>query len=262
MTRNTDPPSPDPASDLASDLAGNQPGGARQDLATLVAGIRTHLEARFRSGAIGVPRASPPAVRPALRAGASALALVKEELGACTRCKLAPSRKQIVFGVGNPDADLVFVGEAPGADEDEQGEPFVGAAGQLLTRMIAAMGFDRGHVYICNVIKCRPPRNRNPEPDEVASCEPFLKKQLGAIRPRLIVALGKFAAQALCRENTPISRLRGNFHSYEGIPVMPTYHPAFLLRTPEAKRQVWQDLQAVLAALGKMGVVPPNPKKS
>ena len=187
---------------------------------------------------------------------------MREELGDCTRCKLAGGRKQIVFGVGNPDADLVFVGEAPGADEDQRGEPFVGAAGQLLTRMIAAMGFDRSDVYICNVIKCRPPYNRNPEPDEVASCEPFLKKQLAALRPRMLVALGKFASQALCRENTPITRLRGNFRSYEGIPVMPTYHPAFLLRTPEAKRQAWQDLQAVLAALAKMGIHPPRPPKA
>jgi uracil-DNA glycosylase len=160
--------------------------------------------------------------------------------------------------VGNPDADLVFVGEAPGADEDEQGEPFVGAAGQLLTRMIAAMGFSRADVYICNVIKCRPPYNRNPEPDEVAACEPFLKKQLAALAPRMIVALGKFAAQALCRESTPITRLRGNLRMYEGIPVMPTYHPAYLLRTPEAKRQAWQDLQTVLAELARMGVRPPN----
>jgi uracil-DNA glycosylase family 4 len=245
------------------DPSRTKPGQTRQDLAALVAGFRTHFEARFRSGTIGVSRAISPRAEPAvLRDGATALRLVREELGECTRCKLAGGRKQIVFGVGNPDADLVFVGEAPGADEDEQGEPFVGAAGQLLTRMIAAMGFDRSDVYICNVIKCRPPYNRNPEPDEVSSCEPFLKKQLAALRPRLLVALGKFASQALCRENTPITRLRGNFRSYEGIPVMPTYHPAFLLRTPEAKRQAWQDLQAVLAALGKMGIHPPRPPKA
>jgi uracil-DNA glycosylase len=252
----------------------------RAELATLIAGFRTHLEARARSGALGVPSrrpgpgpaaspptlaAAPPApapVSPPLapgRGGAQALRVVREELGECTRCKLSGGRKQIVFGVGNPQADLVFVGEAPGADEDEQGEPFVGAAGQLLTRMIAAMGFQRSDVYICNVIKCRPPYNRNPEPDEVAACEPFLKQQLAALRPRMLVALGKFAAQALCRETTPITRLRGNLRSYEGIPVMPTYHPAYLLRTPEAKRQAWQDLQAVLAELAKIGVVPPSP---
>ena len=138
-----------------------------------------------------------------------------------------------MFGVGNPDADLVFVGEAPGADEDAQGEPFVGKAGQLLTKMIEAMGYARDDVYICNVLKCRPPGNRNPEPDEVASCEPFLKRQLAAIRPRMIVALGKFAAQCLLRDDTPITRLRGGFRSYEGIPLMPTLHPAYLLRDPE-----------------------------
>jgi uracil-DNA glycosylase family 4 len=257
----------------------------RRELAALLAGFRTHFEARARSGLLGVPavareapRAPPPAAAatasaptaasvptaasaPERRGGQVGLKLVREELGECTRCKLAPGRKQIVFGVGNPEADLVFVGEAPGADEDEQGEPFVGAAGQLLTRMIAAMGFSRADVYICNVIKCRPPYNRNPEPDEVAACEPFLKKQLQALSPRMIVALGKFAAQALCRESTPITRLRGNLRVYEGIPVMPTYHPAYLLRTPEAKRQAWQDLQAVLAELAKMGVRPPTPPK-
>jgi uracil-DNA glycosylase len=238
----------------------------RRDLAALIAGFRTHLEARSRAGALGVPLAPLPArpARPSLPPGqpSAALQAVRGELGDCQRCKLAGGRKQIVFGVGNPAADLVFVGEAPGADEDEQGEPFVGAAGQLLTRMIAAMGFDRGDVYICNVIKCRPPYNRNPEPDEVASCEPFLKKQLAALRPRMLVALGKFAAQALCREATPITRLRGNLRSYEGIPVMPTYHPAYLLRTPEAKRQAWQDLQTVLAELAKVGVLPPNPPRT
>ena len=260
------------------------------DLASLIAGFRTHLEARARWGALGVPRARPETAPPAggppaaappataappapepppapgpiasARGGAKALRVVREELGECTRCKLSGGRKQIVFGVGNPEADLVFVGEAPGADEDEQGEPFVGAAGQLLTRMITAMGFQRSDVYICNVIKCRPPYNRNPEPDEVAACEPFLKRQLSALRPRMLVALGKFAAQALCRETTPITRLRGNLRSYEGIPVMPTYHPAYLLRTPEAKRQAWQDLQAVLAELAKIGVVPPSPPRT
>jgi DNA polymerase len=246
---------------------------ARRQLAALIAGFRTHLEARSRSGALGVPLAPLPAKppRPSLPLapaagrqgeGAAALQAVRDELGDCQRCKLAGGRKQIVFGVGNPAAPLVFVGEAPGADEDEQGEPFVGAAGQLLNRMIAAMGFSRSDVYICNVIKCRPPYNRNPEPDEVAACEPFLKKQLAALRPRMLVALGKFAAQALCREATPITRLRGNLRSYEGIPVMPTYHPAYLLRTPEAKRQAWQDLQVVLSELAKMGVVPPNPPRT
>ncbi len=148
----------------------------------------------------------------------------------------------------------MFVGEAPGADEDASGEPFVGAAGQLLTKMIAAMGFRREDVYICNILKCRPPGNRNPEPDEVAECEPFLKRQLAALRPRMIVALGKFAAQTLLRSDAPISALRGQFHAYEGIPLMPTYHPAFLLRTPSMKREVWNDLQQVMAELDRLGV--------
>jgi DNA polymerase len=255
----------------------------RSELRALTAAFRTHLELRERSGALGVPagpsfrppRPAPtqalpapteaaPAPAPASQPAAHALTLtvVREELGDCTRCKLSGGRRNIVFGVGNPAADLVFVGEAPGADEDARGEPFVGVAGQLLDRMIAAMGFDRGDVYICNVIKCRPPYNRNPEPDEVAACEPFLKRQLAALKPRMIVALGKFAAQSLCRSQTPISRLRGNFHSYEGIQVMPTFHPAFLLRTPEAKRHTWADLQAVLAALGRMGITPPRPPKA
>ena len=146
---------------------------------------------------------------PKPKTGRAGLQIVRDALGDCQRCKLAPSRTNLVFGVGNPDADLVFVGEAPGADEDAQGEPFVGKAGQLLTKMSEAMGYTRDDVYICNVLKCRPPGNRNPEPDEVAKCEPFLKQQLAAIRPRMIVALGKFAAQCLLRDDTPITRLRG-----------------------------------------------------
>jgi DNA polymerase len=191
--------------------------------------------------------------------GAAGLTLVREELGDCKRCKLAPSRQNLVFGVGNPEAHLVFVGEAPGADEDAQGEPFVGKAGQLLTKMIEAMGYARGDVYICNVLKCRPPGNRNPEPDEVAQCEPFLKKQLAAIRPRMIVALGKFAVQCLLRDDSPISRLRGNLRTYEGIPLMPTFHPAYLLRDPSKKKLAWDDLKAVNAALAKVGITPPRP---
>jgi DNA polymerase len=191
--------------------------------------------------------------------GAGGLQLVREELGDCKRCKLCTTRTNIVFGVGNPDSHLVFVGEAPGADEDAQGEPFVGKAGQLLTKMIEAMGYARGDVYICNVLKCRPPGNRNPEPDEVASCEPFLKKQLGAIRPRMIVALGKFAVQCLLRDDSPISRLRGNLRTYEGIPLMPTFHPAYLLRDPSKKKLAWDDLKAVNAALAKVGIAPPRP---
>jgi DNA polymerase len=193
------------------------------------------------------------------RIGKQGLQVVRDDLGDCKRCKLAPSRTNLVFGVGNPDADLVFVGEAPGADEDAQGEPFVGKAGQLLTKMIEAMGYSRSDVYICNVLKCRPPGNRNPEPDEVASCEPFLKRQLAAIRPRMIVALGKFAAQCLLRDDTPITRLRGGFRSYEGIPLMPTLHPAYLLRDPSKKKLAWEDLKAVNVALARVGIHPPKP---
>jgi uracil-DNA glycosylase len=186
------------------------------------------------------------------------LEAVRTELGECTRCKLHKTRTNIVFGVGSPEARLMFVGEAPGEDEDLQGYPFVGKAGQLLTKMIEAMGYRREDVYICNVIKCRPPGNRNPEPDEVAQCEPFLKRQLGAIRPRMIVALGKFAAQCLLRDDTPINRLRGQFRTYQGIPLMPTFHPAYLLRDPSKKKEAWTDLKEVNAALRRMGIEPPR----
>jgi DNA polymerase len=175
---------------------------------------------------------------------------VREEIGECTRCKLHKGRTNLVFGVGNPSARLMFVGEAPGEDEDKKGEPFVGKAGQLLTKMIEAMGLRREDVYICNTVKCRPPNNRNPEPDELSSCEPFLKGQLAAVKPEAIVTLGKFAAQALLRDETPISRMRGNWREYEGIPVMPTFHPAYLLRSPQEKGKVWDDLQQVMRKLG------------
>jgi len=177
------------------------------------------------------------------------LEAVRTELGECTRCKLHKTRTNIVFGVGSPEARLMFVGEAPGEDEDLQGYPFVGKAGQLLTKMIEAMGLRREDVYICNTVKCRPPNNRNPEPDELLACEPFLKGQLGAVKPEVIVTLGKFAAQALLREQTPITRLRGQWREYEGIPVMPTFHPAYLLRSPAEKGKVWDDLKQVMKRL-------------
>jgi DNA polymerase len=177
---------------------------------------------------------------------------VRTELGDCKRCKLCSGRKQLVFGVGNPRAELVFVGEGPGEEEDKQGIPFVGAAGQLLTKMIEAMKFKRDEVYICNVVKCRPPGNRNPEPDEIAACEPFLKAQLAVLKPKVIVALGKFAAQTLLRVDTPITRLRGQWRSYEGIELMPTYHPAYLLRQPDEKKKAWMDLQDVMRKFGKL----------
>ena len=175
---------------------------------------------------------------------------VREELGDCTRCKLHRlGRRQIVYGVGNPQAALMFIGEAPGHDEDIQGIPFVGRAGQLLTKIIEAIDLKREDVYIANVIKCRPPENRNPEPDEVAACEPFLFRQVQAIRPRVIVALGTFAAQALLRTNDPISRLRGKIFHYGDARLIPTFHPAYLLRSPERKREVWDDMKTVRALL-------------
>ena len=180
----------------------------------------------------------------------SALHVIREDLGDCTRCKLhQQGRMQIVFGVGNPNADLMFVGEAPGADEDIQGIPFVGRAGQLLTKIIEAIGLTRDDVYIANVIKCRPPGNRNPDPDEVASCEPFLFRQIDAIEPRVIVALGTFAAKALLKTQDPISRLRGRVFDFRGAKLIPTFHPAFLLRSPERKRDVWEDMKKVRALL-------------
>src|SRR5436305_9476237 len=191
-----------------------------------------------------------PSLPPVIGDKPSALNLIREDIGDCTRCRLHKGRTNLVFGVGNPKARLMFVGEAPGEDEDKKGEPFVGKAGQLLTKMIEAMGIRREDVYICNTVKCRPPNNRNPEQDELASCETFLKGQLAAVQPEAIVTLGKFAAQALLRDETPISRLRGNWREYEGIPVMPTFHPAYLLRSPQEKGKVWDDLQKVMKKLG------------
>jgi uracil-DNA glycosylase family 4 len=177
---------------------------------------------------------------------AEALIAIRDDIGDCTRCKLHKlGRRQVVFGVGNPQADLMFVGEAPGADEDVQGEPFVGRAGQLLTKIIEAIGLSRGDVYIANVIKCRPPQNRNPEQDEVDTCEPFLFRQIDVIQPKVIVALGTFAARALLRTLDPISRLRGRTFEYRGATLIPTFHPAYLLRNPASKREVWEDMKLV-----------------
>ena len=213
---------------------------------------------RPRAEAPEIPAAPVAAHTHADGQGAAGLAVIRTDLGDCQRCKLAPTRKNIVFGVGNPNSPLVFVGEGPGENEDLQGEPFVGKAGELLTKMIVAMGYQRDEVYICNIVKCRPPGNRNPEPDEIAACEPFLIRQLGAIAPRMIVALGKFAAQTLLRSTAPISSLRGRFKDYQGIPLMPTFHPAFLLRNPSAKREVWSDLQQVMGELDRLGIARPR----
>ena len=186
--------------------------------------------------------------QPAPPAGSRVIALtaIREDIGDCTRCKLHTlGRTQIVFGVGNPNAELMFVGEAPGGDEDIQGIPFVGRAGQLLTKIIEAIELKREDDYIANVIKCRPPGNRTPEPDEVQQCEPFLFRQIDVIKPTVIVALGKFAAQTLLRTEEPISKLRGRLFDYRGAKLIPTFHPAYLLRNPSAKREVWEDMKLV-----------------
>ena len=181
------------------------------------------------------------------------LEALRAEIGDCRRWKLCHGRTNIVFGVGNPQAEVMFVGEGPGRDEDLKGEPFVGRAGQLLNDIITkGMKMKREEVYIANVVKCRPPENRNPEPDEIATCQPFLLKQIDIIKPRIIIALGTFAAQTLLQVKTPISRLRGVWHSYHGVKLMPTLHPAYLLRNPNDKRLVWLDIQAVLREMGRL----------
>jgi uracil-DNA glycosylase family 4 len=181
----------------------------------------------------------------------NALRLIREDLGNCTRCRLSKQgRKQIVFGVGDPKAELMFIGEAPGADEDQQGEPFVGRAGQLLNNMIKAMGIRREDVYIANIIKCRPPGNRTPERDECETCSPFLMRQIAAIKPKAIVALGAVAAKTLLAINAPMSEFRGRWFDFRGTKLAVTYHPAFLLRDPRQKKETWKDLQMVMKELG------------
>jgi DNA polymerase len=216
----------------------SDPGEVREGLATWVGYL----------GDIGVRElaSSPRRAEDPAREG---LAAIREHLGDCRRCKLAGTRTNIVFGVGNPQAKLMFVGEGPGADEDAKGEPFVGRAGQKLNEMIRAIGFAREDVYIANVVKCRPPGNRDPEPEEVATCSPFLVRQIEAIRPRVIVALGSPAAKMLLGTKAGITALRGTWGWFRGIPVMPTFHPAYLLRayTPENRRLVFEDLKAARA---------------
>jgi len=180
---------------------------------------------------------------------ATALRIIRGEIGDCTRCGLCRGRTNIVFGVGNPNARLMFVGEGPGADEDLKGEPFVGRAGQLLTKIIESMGLERGDVYIANVVKCRPPENRTPLPDEIGTCSPFLFQQIKAIRPRVLVCLGTPAVQTILGTRDTITRLRGSFRDLDDIRVMPTFHPAYLLRNPAAKREVWDDMKKVMAEL-------------
>ena len=186
------------------------------------------------------------------------LAQIRAELGDCQRCKLCSTRRSIVFGVGDPGASLMFVGEAPGEQEDKRGEPFVGPAGELLDRMIIAMGWTRQTVYIANTTKCRPPNNRNPQADELAQCMPFLNAQIESIGPRIIVAMGRPAANQLLERDVPISALRGKFHDRRGVKVMPTFHPAYLLREPDRKRDTWADLKLVMAELARLGITPPG----
>ena len=177
------------------------------------------------------------------------LADLEAEMSGCQRCSLCEQRINIVFGAGHPQAQLVLVGEAPGREEDEKGYPFVGEAGKLLDKILLAMHLSREQVYICNVLKCRPPDNRDPQADEIAACEPFLKQQLALIQPKLIVTLGRFAAQELLKTTQPIGKLRGQWYEYEGIPLMPTFHPAYLLRNPSGKRPVWEDMKKVMQRL-------------
>jgi len=223
----------------------------RIELLELTQATRTLVEDVQRRGKISevrnrIAKPSSPSGEPKT---SRTLEQVREELGDCKRCKLHAGRTKLVFGVGSASAELVFVGEGPGRDEDLKGEPFVGRAGQLLTDIIGAIGLTREEVYICNVVKCRPPENRNPEPDEVAACAPFLVGQIEAIRPKLICVLGKVAAQTLLQVETPISKIRGTFLEWHGIPVMPTYHPAYLLRNPSAKKDVWEDMKKLHAEL-------------
>lgn len=216
-----------------------------------VQGVTTDPAWRARKGASpeAIGTVEPPADS---GAGADALGALRTHIGVCTRCKLhALGRQQVVFGSGNPQAELMFIGEAPGSDEDTQGLPFVGRAGQLLTKIIESIDLRREDVYIANVIKCRPPANRAPEPDEVATCEPFLAQQIDIIRPRVIVALGTSAAHALLRTDAPISRIRGVVHDYRGAKLIPTFHPAYLLRSPDRKRDVWEDMKKVRALLNE-----------
>lgn len=212
--------------------------------------LKTKVTNLKESGINYLPKDKPQLTSKPINAERNLVAL-KESMSNCQKCKLKDCRTNIVFGSGSHEAKIVFVGEGPGKDEDLSGLPFVGRAGQLLTKMIEAMGLKREQVYICNVVKCRPPENRDPEADEIAACEPFLKEQLSIIKPQIIVGLGRYACQTLLETKTPMSKIRGLWHEYEGIKFMPTFHPAYLLRNPPAKKEVWQDLQEVMAVLSK-----------
>jgi DNA polymerase len=197
-----------------------------------------------------LPAAAPSLFESIERIADDSLPRIREDIGDCTRCKLHKGRTKIVFGTGNPNANLMFVGEGPGRDEDLSGEPFVGRAGKLLTDMIKAMGLQREDVYIANVVKCRPPENRLPEKDEITTCSPFLMRQIDAIKPKVICTLGSCSAQTLLQTTQGISKFRGEWFDFRGAKLMPTYHPAYLLRNPGAKAEVWKDLQKVMVVLG------------
>jgi DNA polymerase len=248
----------------------------RKQFLEIIADVRVHLEYLHALGVRAVelpPRgsssrvvpAAPPSpariseaaatpgqgAAPSLPAAPSGLDILRKEIGDCTRCKLHKGRKNLVYGEGDPRAVLMFVGEGPGSEEDQQGRPFVGEAGQLLTDIIVkGMKLKREDVYICNIVKCRPPGNRNPEPDEVATCLPFLKGQIAAIKPAVIVTLGNVPTQNLLGIKDGITKVRGTWQTYEGIPVMPTFHPAYLLRNPGEKKLVWEDIKKVMERLG------------
>ena len=246
----------------------------KPDSAILCSSLGSYLEELAESGIEGFPatdmtsaplpvtrptplepaRHAPVGVRAEVDNGEhhESLEKIRKNLGECQRCKLGTTRNNLVFGVGNPQARLVFVGEGPGADEDIKGEPFVGEAGQVLNRIITAMGLQRDEIYICNVVKCRPPGNRDPEPDEISACSPFLLRQLQSVKPEVIVTLGKFASQTLLGTKEPISKLRGKFRDFHGIPLMPTFHPSYLLRNKGNAGpfwDVWDDMAQVLRLL-------------
>ena len=245
-----------------------RPGNRRAEWTRLVTAARKRLELERSFGLSHVPYrpdrvpeirrerqdaiAAKAAARRAEKAGA--LHKARQELETCSRCGLGKDRTKLVFGEGNPDADLMFIGEAPGYHEDQQGIPFVGPPGKLLTKIIEAIGLTRDDVYIANVCKCRPPKNRAPAPDEAAACLPFLLKQIEIIRPRIIVAMGNPAMKALLQTREGISRMRGRFTDWNGIQVMPTFHPAYLLRNPAAKREVWEDMQKVWHRMRELGL--------
>lgn len=252
------------ARDLRRYLEHLQSLGIEQIVVEPVEEAPSATDAASRRGQSGAPddQPTPTAVEGAAKSGetreggskAKQLAGLARAYANCRDCKLAQlGRRQVVYGVGNPDAELMFIGEGPGADEDAQGEPFVGKAGQLLTRIIQAMGMRREDVYIANIVKCRPPNNRNPESDEIDACFPKLREQIEIVAPRVICALGKVAFSALCGSSMGITRARGHWHEYDGIPVMPTFHPSYLLRdtTGSEKRLVWEDMQAILRRLGR-----------